>query len=32
MQRRANMAHALDAGFRLCFIRALLTRASDPHR
>ena len=27
-----NMAHALDAGLRLCFIRASLARASDAHR
>ena len=27
-----NMAHALDAGFRLCLIRASLARASDAQR
>ena len=30
--RVANIAHALDAGFRVCFIRALLPRASDAQR
>ena len=30
--QRPNMAHALDAGLRLGFIRASLTRASDAHR
>ena len=30
--RGANIAHALDAGFRLCFIRASFARASDAHR
>ena len=28
----SNIAHALDAGLRLCLIRAPLARASDPHR
>ena len=28
----ANKAHSLDAGLRLCFIRAPLARASDAHR
>jgi hypothetical protein len=30
--RQHNMAHALDAGFRSCFIRTSLARASDVHR
>jgi hypothetical protein len=31
-QALANMAHALDAGVRLCFIPASLARASDAQR
>jgi hypothetical protein len=30
--RPANMAHALDAGLRLCSILTSLARASDAHR
>ena len=29
---RANMAHALDAGLRLYFLRVSLARASDADR
>ena len=32
MSRTPNLPHALDAGLRLCFIRAPLARASDAHR
>ena len=32
MKNVPNLAHALDAGLRLCFIRASLARASERGR
>lgn len=31
-RKPSNLAHALDAGLRLCFIRVSLARASDAQR